>query len=663
MWADNEADLDLLGFGYLVDGLVVALTEPRLLPVTVGVLGDWGSGKSSLIGLAEGELGKIKRTAPGTDGDGEQQTPAYLTIQFSPWQHEDYEDVKVALMTAVLDELQTHVPGAAESVGRLRSFLAGLRRWGRRAGRVGTTLTPAVVPVVLNAAAPGLDPVFGGVVTTAAGAMAREAGTALSEPEPKAAAASAEESSTAPSDIAAFRKEFGALVASAPFDAVIVFIDDLDRCLPDTVVDTFEAIRLFLNTEKTAYVLALNQNVVEAAIDSRYPELKKADGAGIGRDYLEKMLQLKIAIPPLSAPEAETYVNLLFAELHLTPEQFVEALEAADANRRTGGLSVAFNTGIAGEAIEDIPDDLTNDLVWAAEITPILGSSLRGNPRQLKRFLNNLLLKHRSAARRKIQLELPVLAKLMVLEDQYNTDFQKLFDWEVAAEGRCDEVVIAEDRARSIREQEATAEPDTAKPAKDGASRAAQVPPGEAEVWADKPHIAGWLRAEPSLKKVDLRPYFTYSRDKLSFGVSGSRLAPHLQQLLVQVQSDVEQSRRSHYPSVAALEVSERAQFIEALLERVLRTPASIALTAALELVELNPDVVEPVCAALARVPPAAIPATAGTAAVRRLPAGNAAVIALLDSWEASTNTGLKTLVAKGRQAQATKRSARGNLG
>ena len=48
MWADNETELDLLGFEYLVDGLVVALTQPRLLPLTIGVLGDWGSGTSEL---------------------------------------------------------------------------------------------------------------------------------------------------------------------------------------------------------------------------------------------------------------------------------------------------------------------------------------------------------------------------------------------------------------------------------------------------------------------------------------------------------------------------------------------------------------------------------------------------------------------------------------
>lgn len=44
MWPDNETDLDLLGFDELVDELVVALTTPRLLPLTVGILGRLGVG-------------------------------------------------------------------------------------------------------------------------------------------------------------------------------------------------------------------------------------------------------------------------------------------------------------------------------------------------------------------------------------------------------------------------------------------------------------------------------------------------------------------------------------------------------------------------------------------------------------------------------------------
>ncbi|WP_245854387.1 KAP family P-loop NTPase fold protein, partial [Mycobacterium timonense] len=291
-------------------------------------------------------------------------------------------------MTAVLDAIAERAPDTAEQVGRLRRIVAGLRRWGRRLGRTGVGAAPAVLPVLLQGAGLDLDPAVVEAATALTGAAAKQAEAALKEPG-EGSTAPAATPETPRGDVDAFRCEFAELVKQIPHcAAVVVFIDDLDRCLPETVVDTFEAIRLFLNTPKTAYVLALNQNVVESAIDSRYPELKKPDGAGIGRDYLEKMLQLKVAIPPLSAPEAETYVNLLFAELHLSDSDFQKVLKNAFEVRRANGLAVAFNTGIAGAVLSDIPADLADDLKWAADISPILGASLRGNPRQLKRFLN-----------------------------------------------------------------------------------------------------------------------------------------------------------------------------------------------------------------------------------------------------------------------------------
>ena len=56
MWSDNEATTDLLGFDHLVDTLVAVVTEPRLLPVTAGVFGDWGSGKTSLMRMVMNQL-------------------------------------------------------------------------------------------------------------------------------------------------------------------------------------------------------------------------------------------------------------------------------------------------------------------------------------------------------------------------------------------------------------------------------------------------------------------------------------------------------------------------------------------------------------------------------------------------------------------------------
>ena len=143
-----------------------------------------------------------------------------------------------------------------------------------------------------------------------------------------------------------FRRELARLIAGLEgVLAVVVFVDDLDRCLPDTVVDTFETIRLFLNTPKTAYVVAANQRVIESSVDARYPGLRDENGEGLGSAYLEKMLQMKVAVPALSPPEAETYMNLLLAELHLSADEFAKVRGEAAKLRSDNNLQVAFNLG------------------------------------------------------------------------------------------------------------------------------------------------------------------------------------------------------------------------------------------------------------------------------------------------------------------------------
>src|SRR5690606_8690454 len=89
MWNDNETKTDLIDFTHLVGATISVVDDPRLLPATIGIFGNWGSGKSSLMKMIEDHYS-------GTEG--------ILSVRFNGWLFEGYEDAKTALMTRILEE-------------------------------------------------------------------------------------------------------------------------------------------------------------------------------------------------------------------------------------------------------------------------------------------------------------------------------------------------------------------------------------------------------------------------------------------------------------------------------------------------------------------------------------------------------------------------------
>lgn len=539
MWADNETTIDLLGFDYLVDTLEVVVTNKRLLPVTVGVLGDWGSGKTSLLQMLQDRLDRRDES---------------VVVSFSPWRYEAFEDVKTALMAAILVKLDERIRAsddAAESIKLLRRLGEKVRRLmaGPRA------MARTMAPTVGTLAAPqiGLPPEVGSAVATAALAGI----DAVTQPQEDGEKERERNEPLTFESVADFRDEFATLVAGIEgLQEVIVLVDDLDRCLPETIVDVFEAIRLFLHVPATAYVVAAHREIVQAAIEGRYPVNQRGD-ASLGKDYLEKILQVEVNVPPLAEPEAETFLNLLFAEFRLShDEQLSRIREAARRRRGEAEFAVAMNYGIAAEALGDVPPDLQADFEIANRIAPTLSRGLRGNPRQLKRFLNTLVLRLETARRRNVTLEPAILAKLMVLEQQSLPQFEQLFRWQLAQDGHPEQLAVAERMAAADGELPGDA-------------------PSELRTWVGSPVVGQWLRLEPPLAGIALGQYFFFSRDRLSPAAPASRLPAQLQALLGRLQLTPPAQRRTAITEATALTVEEFGPLHAALLDRAAAARAS----------------------------------------------------------------------------------------
>lgn len=673
MWADNETATDLLGFDVLVDELVVALTNPALHPLTIGVLGSWGSGKSSLLAIAMAEL--------EAEGAGR-----YACVAFSPWQYEDVEDIKTALMTAVLKKCHDLAPNeeTTEAVDRLWRRLP---RFGRRAGVWAATAAPAAVPAILT----GVDPGMSAELITAAHGMA-QSGSTLAAEALKAPDSQKESPTTKDAvivdTVAQFREDLAAVMETLPVEAVVVFIDDLDRCLPPTIVDTFEALRLFLHTPKTAHVVAISRDVVESAINSRYPEFNREDGTGIGHEYLEKMLQLQVRVPDLSGVEVETYLNLLLTQTHLHPDRFTQLVSELRESRRGLAFPPAYNAGVATQLLaDDFPAHLSADLAWASGICDIATSGLRGNPRELKRFLNDLTWRRRAAARRGLDLQPDVLAKLMVLDDQLPDDFQQLFDWQQQSEGPSAELRLAEEFATGRRTT--TSETPAAASARKGAKKKAQAPkattenktastvPGAArsadeavdepstaeqpgsggpidaavdamvQQWVGRPRIASWLRMPPLLGDIDLRIYFSYFRDRLTIGSAASTLDARLQALLGRIlHEENSRLRRAAIDEVDHLNEPDQDALLDALLDAARRKPDSNAFRASAEVGARVGRLGPIVCEALQAVPHQLLKPMRILPAIAQLKDADGAD-ALIAAWRASNVPAVAAVASK----------------
>lgn len=93
MWSDIETPKDLLGYSIHASLLKDVVTNPKNLPITVGLYGDWGSGKSSILKILQNQLEEDDNT---------------VVIYFDGWAFESFDDAKMALIQGIVDALESN---------------------------------------------------------------------------------------------------------------------------------------------------------------------------------------------------------------------------------------------------------------------------------------------------------------------------------------------------------------------------------------------------------------------------------------------------------------------------------------------------------------------------------------------------------------------------
>jgi hypothetical protein len=465
LWSDDPAPTDLLSFDAVASTVADALLDTALDPIALGLSGSWGSGKTTVLGLVEQEL--EERAEAGRK---------VLVIRTEPWRYDPTTGAKETLIGEVLAALavevegsETGVEGAKEKAQELVKALARRIDWAKAIKIAAKTSLAFQLP--------SIDDIISLV---------------------KPAEGSDDE---AIRGLEAFRSEFRDLMASdalAHLQAVAVLVDDLDRCLPETVIESLEAIRLFLSVPKMSFVIAADEDRVADAIRTRFPEQRSAapsdgDVEEPAKLYLHKIVQTTIPLPTLSRFDTQAFLLLLQLQPTTDGQHLGEVIaQCAKVRREGGGLDDI--SGVDGL-------DMSDQLAFASRLTPILYEKLHGNPRRIKRFLNDLHVRQTVARRRGIDLDPGVIAKLMVLEVLLPGDFKNVLDW--LAQGRLrDQIaqleVTAGRPAEPVGEQ--SAETDTA-------ASGESVPEVDKAAGTFSEALLRWAKLPPPLSSTDLSPY------------------------------------------------------------------------------------------------------------------------------------------------------------
>ena len=545
---DHETEVDFLNCEAISRTVVEILKDNRNHPLTIGIHGDWGAGKSSVLKMIECELTKDKKVA---------------VLWFNGWTFEGFDDAKTILIESTITELcrQRSATGKVKEIaGRLLRRVDWLRIAKRGSGVAFNVLTGLPSPDQVGTAMAALKGMAQNVASIDPADIPARLETIGGFLKP------AEDGGNLPETIHAFRKEFRELLDEAKIDQLVVLIDDLDRCLPATAIQTLEAIRLFLFVPKTAFVIGADEAMIEYAVRQHFPDLPVASGPlPYARNYLEKLIQVPFRIPSLGAQETRAYVMLLLVQSLVGEEHagFGVLLEKAKDGLKKPWLGTDFSQADVQSVDESRRDELDATFVLAQQIAPVLAEGTKGNPRQVKRFLNALLLRQVIARARGFAelVSQPVLAKLMLAE-RFQPDFYEHIAAQAMAsgKGRAADIVALEasgDAPQGGKKQKAAG-------TKTGTDTA-QEP--DVEKWLERDWLKRWLTIQPPVGNIDLRPYVFVARDKRLLTVAGG--SGGLEVLITKLCGSQLEIRAAE-PEVKALTPGDADSIFAALRERVL---------------------------------------------------------------------------------------------
>lgn len=499
MWSDNDTRVDYLNFRCVAETAAELIIQANGSPLSMGVSGGWGVGKSSMLNLISDAL------------KARDENNRYLFVNFNAWLYQGYDDARAALLEEIATKLVEKAADNQTALAKARKILARVN-WFRVAGLTAgsvAAIAAGLPPVgLLGAAWTAIQGVTDGDVTKAdvdtLEKSGKEAATAV------AGSVKPATKETPPQQIHALREQFEETL-KAMNTTLVVFIDDLDRCLPATAISTLEAVRLFLFLPQTAFVIAADDKMIRQAVRVHFKGVALDDD--LVTNYFDKLIQVPLRVPPLGTQEVRAYLMLLYlfkAGLGDTQIEDIRSKVCARLSSSWSGkrVDLAFMT----ELVPDIGAEVRANLELADRLAPLMTTAqqINGNPRLIKRFLNTLWIRLAVAKSQGVAVDESTLAKVLLFERcATESAYQRL----VKAVNDGDE-----GRPAFLGEWERQA-------------RSGEAITGLERDW-DTPFVKDWLALDPALGDLDLRSVMYVSRESLPIVTAADQMSTSALELL-----------------------------------------------------------------------------------------------------------------------------------
>ncbi len=531
MWNDIETTDDLLNYSIIAKTAAQLIKNSKSTPLSIGVSGNWGTGKSSLVKM----IGKTLKEENANNDH-------FVFLEFNAWLYQGYDDARLALLQSVSDCLSAESEKRKSGIEKTKDFAKRIN-W----LKVGKLLAPAATGAVLGATIAGpFGAVLGAInglvqkgksatdddynkVTEACGNFAPSITGLLGE----------RKEVSLPKEINGVRKAFEEALEAMDI-TLVVLVDDLDRCLPDTAISTLEAMRLLLLLPRTAFIIAADEEMIRHAVRHHFGSIEISED--LVTSYFDKLIQIPLRVPRLGHAEVKGYLILLFAELevkrgNLSEDNYNSAKKTiltsvkgswgAGLTRKT--MSEAFKGSSTMEPLINLADQISGILTTAKQIA--------GNPRLIKRFLNDLNIRRCVAEAEGMTLAYEALMKLQLFERCVSPAAFEFLVTEAgrSVDGKPDFISKLE---ASLADGEEYKEPN--------------------ERWRD-PFIAAWMKLDPPLGDLDLRPILNLSRTQVSATVSYDKLSAKALEILeaILASSDIEKLIISQLKSLSEVEAEQ----------------------------------------------------------------------------------------------------------